>query len=307
MEVHGHQPGSAYNGHYGMRCYHPLAVFGAELETWLGATLRPGNVHTADGVAALLLPLIGKVRRSLADAVAVRGDAGFPEDGLLTALEARSVPYAFRLRTNPALDRLAAPLLTRPPGRPPAAPREWCHELTYQAAPWSRPRRVVCVVLERPGELFLDYFFLLTSWTAAEQGGPAVLEFYRQRGTFEGLIGELQSALSPRLSSPARRATTADAADDEPVPPEDPLGPNTATFLLVLLAQNLAGTLRRLGQPRGAPAWRLTRVRETLLRVAARCVVSARRVTVIVTDAARAGWAACWRAVQRLTPQPVVT
>jgi putative transposase len=46
-ETHGAQEGSAYNGHFGCTCYHPLFVFNqfGDLERW---ALRPG-VHSADG------------------------------------------------------------------------------------------------------------------------------------------------------------------------------------------------------------------------------------------------------------------
>ena len=43
--VHGAQEGSAYNGHFESVCYHPLFLF-TEHGDCVGATLRPGNVHT---------------------------------------------------------------------------------------------------------------------------------------------------------------------------------------------------------------------------------------------------------------------
>lgn len=98
----------------------------------------------------------------------VRIDAGFPEDELLSALEARGVGYVARIKNNAVLDKMADPFLVRPPGRPPEEPRTWFHEMSYRAEGWSRERRVVLVVLERPDELFLDYFWLLTNWPEAQ-------------------------------------------------------------------------------------------------------------------------------------------
>ena len=45
--THGNQEGSAYNGHFGCTCYHPLFCFNqfGDLER---AMLRKGNVHSAD-------------------------------------------------------------------------------------------------------------------------------------------------------------------------------------------------------------------------------------------------------------------
>ena len=44
--TYGEQEGSAYNGHFGCTCYHPLFVFNqfGDLER---CALRPGNVHSA--------------------------------------------------------------------------------------------------------------------------------------------------------------------------------------------------------------------------------------------------------------------
>jgi len=46
--AHGDQEGTAYNGHFGCSCYHPLFLFNhmGDLER---SRLRPGNVHSADG------------------------------------------------------------------------------------------------------------------------------------------------------------------------------------------------------------------------------------------------------------------
>jgi hypothetical protein len=48
--THGQQEGSAWNGHFGCTCYHPLLVFNqfGDLERSL---LRAGHVHSAEGLA----------------------------------------------------------------------------------------------------------------------------------------------------------------------------------------------------------------------------------------------------------------
>ena len=55
--VHGAQEQSAYNGHFESVCYHSLFVFNQDGDC-LAATLRPGNVHSADGWDKTLLPII---------------------------------------------------------------------------------------------------------------------------------------------------------------------------------------------------------------------------------------------------------
>src|SRR5712691_8689911 len=49
---------SAYNGHFESTCYHPLLLFNGGEGDCLGAMLRPGNVHIAEGWEEVLLPEI---------------------------------------------------------------------------------------------------------------------------------------------------------------------------------------------------------------------------------------------------------
>ena len=55
------QEGSAWNGHFGCTCYHPLFVFNqfGDLER---CVLRPGNVHSAEGWRSVLEPVIARYR-----------------------------------------------------------------------------------------------------------------------------------------------------------------------------------------------------------------------------------------------------
>ncbi len=57
--TYGEQEGSAYNGHFGCTCYHPLFVFNqfGDVER---CVLRPGNVHSADGWRAVLEPMVAR-------------------------------------------------------------------------------------------------------------------------------------------------------------------------------------------------------------------------------------------------------
>src|SRR6266511_1300148 len=55
--THGEQEDSVWNGHYACTCYHPLFVFNqfGDLER---CTLRPGNVHSANGWVSVFKPVI---------------------------------------------------------------------------------------------------------------------------------------------------------------------------------------------------------------------------------------------------------
>ena len=59
--AHGKQEGVAYNGHFAKNCFHPLFAFTSDGDC-LGARLRPGNVHSADGVMDFVKPIVKRYR-----------------------------------------------------------------------------------------------------------------------------------------------------------------------------------------------------------------------------------------------------
>ena len=73
--VHGQQEGAAYNGHFECVCYHPLFLFN-QFGDCEAATLRPGNVHSADDWQELLEPVV-KGYRKKGLRLLFRGDAAF--------------------------------------------------------------------------------------------------------------------------------------------------------------------------------------------------------------------------------------
>jgi hypothetical protein len=303
--VCGHQEGSAYNAHYRVQCYHPNLVMIHETGHIIGAELRPGNVHTAAGTVDFLMPLIDQTEAHIARVASVRGDAGYPEENLLAALEKRKIGYAFRIKTNAVLEKLAKPYLKSPPGRRPAKPRTWTYELEYQAGSWSRSRRVVLVVQEKPGELFLHHFFLLTNWNATQMPGEDLLAFYRQRANMEGYIGELKSVLSPALSCTTRsKQHYRGKKVQAPASERNAAAANAATFFLYTFAYNLANSARRVlgdrlpGTQGDQPG--LRRLRDLFIRCPGRLILSARRATLIIADHARALWTVFFQRVQRL-------
>lgn len=291
--VHGHQPGSEHNGHYHARVFHPLVASAAELGDLLDVQLRPGNAHTAEGALEFILPLLARVERELCQVASVRIDAGFPEDELLSALEARGTPYVARVKNNAVLDRLAAPHVQRRVGRPSAEPRTWIYETSYQAQSWSRARRVVLVVQERPGELFLHHFFLITSWLFEQMDGASLLELYRQRGTAEGHFGELVNVLNPALSStPRPKGHYRGQEPQQRFPAGDSFKSNEVLLLLHALAYNVAHAARVLMEEATEQGWSLERFQERVLRTAARILIHGRRAILILGHLSGAYWPA---------------
>lgn len=306
MRVHGQQDGSAYNKHFGCRAYHPIIASVAETADLLAARLREGNVHTADGALQFVLDVIDRVEGSYAERVSVRIDAGFPDEPLLSGLEKRDVPYTSRIRKNAVLERMAEPLVVRPRGRPPNEPRTWCHELTYKAGSWSRERRVVLVVQEQPGELFLHTFFLLTSWSAEQVPAEALLQLYRRRGKAEKHFDELVNVVDPALSCTNRRKSVYKGKEPKQrAEPCDPFAVNEARLLLAGLAYNLLHAGRALLEAITRSGWSIKRFLQQVLKVPARVLLHARQVTIAINEQAALHWYRLLARIQQFRAPPV--
>ena len=195
-ETYGEQEGSAYNGHFGCTCYHPLFCFNqfGDLER---ALLREGNVASADDWRSVLEPIFARYR-DLDIRRFFRGDAAFARPELNEYLQAEGYLYAIRLPANTVLQREIEPLLTRPVGRPSNKPVLWYHDFLYQAGSWDKPRRVVAKVEHHKGELFPRVGFIVTN---LRRQPWQVVKFYNGRGTAEQWIKEGKNAVKwTRLS-----------------------------------------------------------------------------------------------------------
>src|SRR5260221_14626730 len=99
--TYGDQEGSAYNGHFGCTCYHPLFVFN-QLGDLERCALRSGNVHSAAGWRDVLEPVVARYRGTVKRCY-FRGDAAFANPEIYEFLEAEGYGYAIRLPTNSVL------------------------------------------------------------------------------------------------------------------------------------------------------------------------------------------------------------
>ena len=92
--THGDQEGTAYNGHFGCTCYHPLFVFNqfGDLER---CGLRPGSVHSAHEWRDVLEPVVARYRNRTLRRY-FRGDAAFASPEVYEFLEAEDFSYAIR-------------------------------------------------------------------------------------------------------------------------------------------------------------------------------------------------------------------
>ena len=173
--VHGQQEGAAYNGHFECVCYHPLFLFN-QFGDCEGATLRPGNVHSADGWQELLEPVVkGYQKKGLR--LLFRGDAAFAKPELYEYLEQGKIGYAIRLPANQVIQEQIQPLLERPTEWPYREPIVSYHDFAYQAQSWHLPRRVVAKVEWHQGELFPRVGFIVTNLSYPPKGIVPLLQW----------------------------------------------------------------------------------------------------------------------------------
>ena len=252
--VYGEQEGSAYNGHFACTCYHPLFLFNqfGDLER---CALRPGNVASADDWRSVLEPVVARYRGEAVKRRFFRGDAAFAIPDLYDFLEAEGFKYTIRLKANAVLQRRIGHLLRRPRGRPSHHVRRFHANFTYQAASWSRKRRVVAKVEWHPGELYPRVGFLVTNLARPAE---RVVAFYNKRGTAEQWIKEGKNAVkSTRLSCRTMAA-------------------NAVRLQLHALAYNLSNFLRTLALPPEMATWSLTTLREKVVKIGAKVIAHAR-------------------------------
>jgi hypothetical protein len=266
-ETYGQQEGSAYNGHFGCTCYHPLFCFNqfGDLER---AMLRNGNVASADDWRSLLEPIVARYRRLDIERF-FRADAAFARPEVYEFLEAEGYLYAIRLPANEVLQREIDYLLTRPVGRPPNQAIVFFDSFPYQAASWDKPRRVVAKVEWHAGELFPRVGFIVTNLRRDEED---VVQFYNGRGTAEQWIKEGKNAVK------WTRLSCHDFVD------------NQVRLQLFALAYNMGNFLRRLALPKGVRHWSLTTLREKLIKIGAKVVSTARYVVFQMAEVAIPRW-----------------
>ncbi len=261
IPVYGQQEHSAYNGHFESTCYHPLLVFNREGDC-LGAKLRPGNVHSAEGWEELLLPEIER-QQALGKELVFRADAAFAKPEIYEALEERGVKYAIRIPANDSLERDIAGLLTRPVGRPTHKPVVRYKSFLYRAASWKTARRVAAKVEFHAGELFPRVGFIVTN---LEADSRAVVRFYNKRGTAEQWIKEGKQAVKmTRLSCHRFRS-------------------NEVRLWLSLIAYNLGNLWRRLVLPKRIDNWSLTSLQQRLVKTGGRLVKHARYYWLLLAE-----------------------
>lgn len=266
VRVHGAQEQRFFHGYYDQYCFLPLYVFcGSQL---LVAYLRPSNIDGALHARAVLRLLVRRLREVWPDVrILFRGDSGFARWRLMRWCDQNSVDYVIGLARNEVLKRLAKPFMQ-------AAETEFkktgqkvrnFHNVTYAAETWDRERRVIVKAERLPEGPNLR--FVVTSDAALCQ--HCVYDtLYTPRGDMENRIKEQQLMLfADRASCHSFLA-------------------NQFRLLLSSAAYVLVETLRRTALAgTELAAAQVSTIRLKLFKVAARVVVSVRRVVLHLSTA----------------------
>jgi hypothetical protein len=197
--THGQQEFSFFHGFYNQHMFHPLLCYDGETGDLLAANLRPGNVHSANGVVKMLKRVVKKIRKRFFGAsIVIRGDAGFCVPRLYRFCERWGLGYVLGLITNATLKKLHAPLLARAEAmyEEDKTKVRLLGEVGYKAKTWDRFRRVIMKAEAMPQGT--NRRFVVTNL----DGAPVeIYDFYTMRGDVENRIKELKNALAAdRLS-----------------------------------------------------------------------------------------------------------
>ena len=268
--THGGQQLSFFNGHYDNWCYLPVmsfVSFNDEAEQYLcAAVLRPGNVTAAVGAKGILRRLINMITYSFPGTrIRVRLDGGFAHPDLLDFLEGESnLEYVIAMAKNAVLKRKAKPAMRRARAlsRASGQTEHVYDEANYAAQTWPRERRVIlkAEVVRAEGKDPKDNpRFVITNM----KQGPKWLyeEVYCQRGEIENRIKELHDLQIDRTSCSDFWA-------------------NQLRVLLTAAAYVLMQELRLNAAHTSCARAQVWTLRERLLKLGARVLVSVRRMVV---------------------------
>jgi hypothetical protein len=256
--VHGDQEKRFFHGYYDHHCFLPLYVFcDHELIT---AYLRPSNIDASSHSRAVLKLLVQKLRAVWPDVkITIRADSGFCRWRLMRWCDSHGIGYILGVAKNPVLERLAADEMATAARQfaQTGEPQRLFGSFGYEAGTWDRTRRVI-VKAEHTAK-GTNPRFVVTN----VPGDPRELyeEVYCQRGEMENRIKEQQLDLFAGRTSCHRFLAN-----------QFRLFLSSAAYILVqaLRRTALAGTELATAQ--------VGTLRLKLFKVAARVVVSARRV-----------------------------
>ena len=198
LPTYGKQEGGAYVYHYDAVGFHPIAVFDGLTGDLVRVELRKGNHYCGKDADMFLKPVLEAYDRDYPGTnVLMRGDSGFATPKLYDLVESYGYQYVIRLKQNQRLVDAVKDVCDEVTAEAAKSDKtyfvRYC-EFKYQAASWSRERRVVCrIELHKREEqsLFPDsLMFIVTNLDAPMQ---EVVAAYCKRGTMENFFKEAKN------------------------------------------------------------------------------------------------------------------
>jgi Transposase DDE domain group 1 len=256
--THGHQEQRFFHGYYDHHCFLPLYVFcGNELVT---AYLRPSKIDASKHSRALLKLLVRRFRQAWPEVkITVRADSGFCRWKLMRWCDSHAVGYVLGLARNRILERSAVDWIEQAARQftNSREPQRIFASFSYAASTWDRSRRVI--VKAEHNAQGPNPRFIVTNVPADPQ--ELYEDFYCQRGNMENRIKEQQLDLFADRTSCHRFLA------------------NQFRLLLSSAAYVLVQALRRIAlRETDLEKAQVGTIRLKLFKVAARVVVTARRV-----------------------------
>lgn len=249
--LYGNQEGAlrGYNPDYpGKKSYHPLVVTEAHLKDCLGGFLRPGNVHTADGIDELMRTIFSLLPHH--NRLRFRADVGFYDGNFISLLRENQAQFAivarltslFKLRVGGLRYYRISPVFS-------------AAEFHYQPHGWKKKERFVVLRRKLPKEptdsqttLFtLDRYAYSVIVTNLDLEPYNIFRFYQDRSAQERIVRTLKEDY-PFGKAPTNSFTA-----------------NTLYTELSLLAYNLVTWFKRLCLPNDWQPFTLPTIRHRLL------------------------------------------
>lgn len=263
--TYGEQQLSFFHGYFDQKMYFPVLLNEAESGYPLVLQLRSGNSHAGKGVEALLRWVFWRLRQAWPEVqLCLRADAGFALPELVRLCERSRVEYVFGMPSNAVIKRKSAALVEQ-------ARLQFCQsgekarlfdDVYYAAQSWPQPRRLI--IKAEWGAKGANPRYLITN--LKEPAQAVYDQSYVQRGAAsEQRIKELKRGLkADRLSCHEYEA-------------------NQFRLMLMQAAYVLCLSLRHVAHGTDLATAQVERLRSSLLKVAARVRVSARRILVELT------------------------
>lgn len=248
--LYGNQEGvlKGYNpSHPGKKSYHPLIITEAHRGDCLGGILRPGNVHTAEGISNTLATVLSFLPHR--NRLRFRSDAGFYNGDFVALLKENRIDFAIVAHiTSPVKARLGGLRYQRITRVFSTA------EFRYQPYGWGEPERFVVLRRRLPEEtgnqttLFtLDRYAYSVIVTDLKLEPYSVFQFYQDRSAMERIVRTLKE------DYPFGKA------------PTNSFEANALYAELSLLAYNLIAWFKRLCLPEDWQSFTLPTIRHRLL------------------------------------------